>query len=157
MLQANIVCDPITNSYKFLKGFETTLSYVSAPGPIIFSITGLTNPATTVAKAFTVSTYNIDGSLFPIDTANDLFSLNFVAGSMIINSITVKDSEINGKTGSWAISMTAEHAIEPNYLLRLKFPIELGVQQLAKCTITAISPAINSAYLCKGDGANNQI
>lgn len=127
------------------------------PGPIIFKLTGLTNPPTTASRAFTVTTYNVDGNMYPIDRSNNLFQLAFTPGQISINAIRANLLEINLKEGTWQIQFTAQHNIEPGYLIRLKFPVELGVQQLAKCTVTAISPAISPFYACKGDGAFNQI
>lgn len=95
--------------------------------------------------------------MYPIDRSNNLFQLSFTPGQITINLIRANNQEINLKNGTWFIQFTAQHNIEPGYLIRLKFPVELGVQQLAKCTVSGQSPAINQFYSCKGDGAFNQI
>lgn len=100
-------------------GFETQFSYTSAPGPVIFSMLGLTNPPTTAPKSFTVSSYNVEGNLYPIDRSDNLFTLTYTTGVITVYSITCNNPEINSKTGTWTINMTAQHDIEPTYLLRI--------------------------------------
>lgn len=88
-------------------------------------ITGLTNPPTTATKNFTVTSYNVEGNLYPIDRSDNLFELSYTTGTLTVNSITCNSPEINSKTGTWTVNMVAQHEIEPTYLLRMQFPLEL--------------------------------
>jgi hypothetical protein len=80
---------------------------VYTPGPIIFTLIGLTNPPTTAERAFTVTTYNVDDNLFPIDRSNTLFQLSYIPGTITIDKISVNKAEINLKNGTYPITMTA--------------------------------------------------
>jgi hypothetical protein len=57
-----MLCDPVANQLQFLQGWPSTSSYRQAPGPIKFSLLGMTNPTSTDEQYFAVATYHQDGS-----------------------------------------------------------------------------------------------
>ena len=131
-------------------------SYVYVPGPVVFSLVGLTNPITADRNFLGVSTYSVADVAYLIDQSKGLFNLTFTTGLITIHEITPLTTEINAKTGNWKISLQAQHEIAPTYRLRLIFPSELQVQQVAGCNVIGYDGTnIDSGYACNADGAFN--
>lgn len=83
-LTAAIQYEGATNTLQLLQGFEDANSYQYNPGPIIFTLSGMTNPSTTKMQTFTMTTYNMDGNIYKIDEATSLFTLTFTTGVITI-------------------------------------------------------------------------
>jgi hypothetical protein len=118
--------------------FPEVESYMPAPGPLIFTISGWTNSYSIEPAYFEWTSYNTlgDGD-YIIDQLNTL-SVTAKEGICTVSSFepASKNYQIFAEPDSWSVKITCQNSIQPQDILQVQFPQGFVVVQTEKCDFT---------------------
>ena len=97
--------------------------YILAPGPLVFQISGFTNPASTTAVYFSFNSYAVLTSPAGTWLIDSITSMNIKAeqGTCTIHKFAPTDGNYNifGVAVSWTVSLACEHDIHSGYAFQI--------------------------------------
>ena len=161
----------ITRTLTFFNGIPNKSNAFSEPGPLIFELTGLTNPSTAdpvefVYKSFAV----INGQAYLMDVISGL-KIQAETGACSVLNMYPTDGNymIYGVAESWFFEIKCENEILTDYGIQVAFPEDWYVIQTQNCSIssnktnfvkqywTVSGYLYNTPVKCYGDRAANTI
>jgi hypothetical protein len=109
--------------------------YIIAPGPIMFTLEGFTNPATADSAYFIFTSYaELDSGDYMIDRISSMY-IKAEQGECTITEMYPTDDNymIYGVPESWTFTMSCEHDMSTDYGIRMTFPSDFYVIETSSC------------------------
>lgn len=130
-------------------------SYIVSPAPIVFQLSGFTNPATSSNAYFVWTSYCVlsDGT-FMIDQISSMY-VSADQGECVISEFYPTDDNymIYGVASNWTATLTCEHLIGTDYSIRMTFPSDWYVVETSSCDMGEQ----NSVFSCVSDNSDGTI
>ena len=101
-----------------------------------------------------MATYDMVGATeYKIDETGSLFFLEFTMGAVYCKNIVPTDPTIFSSQGAYNFTMSFQHPVTSDYILKITMPRLLPVLQKAACPVVGLG----SVYTCNADSANSVI
>lgn len=151
--------DSATRTFTISGAFPTNSDFLVAPGPLKFSLTGFTNPASSSSAVFNWADFiTISGVTKKIDTATMSGIVTDVAqGVCLIKVIKPTDNIlIYGIPGNYTVTAWCDHDITTTDTLKIVFPAAYTVVDNNRCILGGLVEQY-PYYNCIADAAENSI